>query len=192
MREPFKDLLQSVSHYYLMFRIPSSDYVEERYQYLLKQTKLFIDLLYFYVGLGLVIFSAIALIGACVVAYLLYLRTKNTADNFEEQESYFYDEIVGAYYADRGSYTQDLQSPQPAEHDQIINYHACLEILGLPAGATLSAIKQAYRALARQFHPDTRQSGEAFQDEKFQVVRRAYDTLMELEKEFSLVTQRAK
>lgn len=50
------------------------------------------------------------------------------------------------------------------------------KLLGVPPGASLEAIKQAYRRLARQYHPDV--AGEAFK-EQFQRVNEAYRVLCE-------------
>ncbi len=48
------------------------------------------------------------------------------------------------------------------------------KLLGVPPGASLETIKQAYRRLARQYHPDV--VGEEFK-EQFQRVNEAYRTL---------------
>jgi tetratricopeptide (TPR) repeat protein len=48
------------------------------------------------------------------------------------------------------------------------------KLLGVPPGADLETIKQAYRRLARQYHPDV--AGEAFK-EQFQRVNEAYRVL---------------
>jgi tetratricopeptide (TPR) repeat protein len=48
------------------------------------------------------------------------------------------------------------------------------KLLGVPPGASLEIIKQAYRRLARQYHPDV--AGEAFK-EQFQRVNEAYRVL---------------
>lgn len=49
------------------------------------------------------------------------------------------------------------------------------EVLGLQKGADKSAIKKAYRNLAKQYHPDRNQ--EAGAEEKFKEVQEAYDVL---------------
>jgi DnaJ-class molecular chaperone len=50
------------------------------------------------------------------------------------------------------------------------------EILGLKKGASDSAIKQAYRKLARQYHPD-RNPGDKQAEANFKEVQQAYDVL---------------
>jgi DnaJ-class molecular chaperone len=50
------------------------------------------------------------------------------------------------------------------------------EILGLKKGATENAIKQAYRKLARQYHPD-RNPGDKQAEGRFKEVQQAYDVL---------------
>ncbi len=48
-------------------------------------------------------------------------------------------------------------------------------LLGAEPGATTEQIKKAYRKLARQYHPDVNDSGDAA--EKFREITEAYDTL---------------
>jgi molecular chaperone DnaJ len=52
-------------------------------------------------------------------------------------------------------------------------------ILGVPRDAPLSAIKRAYRRLARRFHPDISNGGAP---EAFLEVQRAYETLADAER----------
>jgi DnaJ-class molecular chaperone len=52
-------------------------------------------------------------------------------------------------------------------------------ILGVPRDAPLSAIKRAYRKLARRFHPDISREGPP---EDFLEVQRAYETLADAER----------
>ena len=54
------------------------------------------------------------------------------------------------------------------------------EILGVPRNATLEEIKQAYRRLARQYHPDVNKSPDA--EEKFKEINEAYAVLSDEEK----------
>ena len=54
------------------------------------------------------------------------------------------------------------------------------EILGVPRNATLEEIKQAYRRLARQYHPDVNKSPDA--EEKFKEINEAYAVLSDAEK----------
>ena len=49
-------------------------------------------------------------------------------------------------------------------------------ILGVPADATLSQIKKAYRKLARQHHPDTN-PGDHDAAERFKAITEAYEVL---------------
>ena len=60
---------------------------------------------------------------------------------------------------------------------QYVDYYAAL---GIPRDADLAAIKKAYRALARQHHPDV--SKESGSEEKFKNAALAYATLKDPEK----------
>lgn len=55
----------------------------------------------------------------------------------------------------------------------MINYY---QVLGLSQTATSAEIKQTYRRLAKQYHPDTNQ-GSAEAEQKFKQVQQAYETL---------------
>ena len=48
-------------------------------------------------------------------------------------------------------------------------------VLGVPRGASGAKIKNAYRAMAKRYHPDS--CGPEPSEEKFREVQRAYDTL---------------
>ncbi|MCC6859909.1 MAG: J domain-containing protein [Bryobacterales bacterium] len=52
-----------------------------------------------------------------------------------------------------------------------MNYYL---ILGVPRDADEQTIRSAYRALARQFHPD---AGEGSSPERFRLIAEAYETL---------------
>ena len=54
------------------------------------------------------------------------------------------------------------------------------EILGVPRDATQDAIKQAYRRLARKYHPDVSRDSEA--EKKFKELGEAYEVLKDPEK----------
>jgi len=54
------------------------------------------------------------------------------------------------------------------------------EVLGVPRDADESAIKSAYRKLARQYHPDVNKSGDA--EERFKEINEAYEVLSDGEK----------
>jgi molecular chaperone DnaJ len=54
-------------------------------------------------------------------------------------------------------------------------------VLGVPKNATASEIKKAYRKLAQQHHPDSRQ-GDADAEERFKEISAAYDVLGHEEK----------
>jgi DnaJ-class molecular chaperone len=53
-------------------------------------------------------------------------------------------------------------------------------VLGVSRGANLNKIKQAYRKIAKQFHPDG--AGRAPSSEKFREITEAYETLRDTEK----------
>src|SRR5262245_35749352 len=55
------------------------------------------------------------------------------------------------------------------------------EVLGVQKGASAEEIKQAYRKLARQYHPD-RNPGDKQAETKFKEVQQAYDVLGDAEK----------
>ena len=54
------------------------------------------------------------------------------------------------------------------------------EILGVPRNATKEQIKEAYRRLVMQYHPDRNKSPEA--EEKFKEISEAYAVLSDDEK----------
>lgn len=57
------------------------------------------------------------------------------------------------------------------------------EVLGVPRTATETEIKQAYRKLARQHHPDVHQGdAKAAAEEKFKLINEAYEVLGDSEK----------
>jgi len=61
------------------------------------------------------------------------------------------------------------------------NFRNYYEILGVPRQATNDAIKQAYRKLARQYHPDLN-PGDKAAEERFKLLGEAYEVLSDLEK----------
>ena len=56
------------------------------------------------------------------------------------------------------------------------------EVLGVPKNATLDQIKQAYRALARKYHPDVTKEDKAHAEERFKEISEAYEVLVDDEK----------
>ncbi|MEO1279326.1 MAG: DnaJ domain-containing protein, partial [Planctomycetota bacterium] len=54
------------------------------------------------------------------------------------------------------------------------------DVLGVPRGASQEDIRNAYRKLARELHPDVNKASDA--QEKFAQVQAAYDVLCEPEK----------
>ena len=61
------------------------------------------------------------------------------------------------------------------------NFRNYYEILGVPRKATNDAIKQAYRKLARQYHPDLN-PGDKSAEERFKLLGEAYEVLSDQEK----------
>ena len=55
------------------------------------------------------------------------------------------------------------------------------EVLGVERGSSPEAIKKAYRALARQYHPD-RNPGDKTAEEKFKQAAEAYSILSDPKK----------
>lgn len=55
-----------------------------------------------------------------------------------------------------------------------MSYH---KVLGIQSNATVIEIKQAYRALALQFHPDVT-NNDVIKTEKFKRIQIAYDVLI--------------
>src|SRR6202050_2776348 len=55
------------------------------------------------------------------------------------------------------------------------------ELLGVPRKAPLKEIRQAYRKLARKYHPDLN-PGDKSSEEKFKQVQEAYDVLSDSKK----------
>ncbi|NJM97976.1 MAG: J domain-containing protein [Phormidesmis sp. RL_2_1] len=61
------------------------------------------------------------------------------------------------------------------------NFRDYYEILGIAKEATADEIKRAYRALARQYHPDLN-PGDQAAEEKFKLLGEAYDVLSDADK----------
>ena len=66
-------------------------------------------------------------------------------------------------------------------HNLWENFRNYYEILGVPREATNDAIKQAYRKLARQYHPDLN-PGDKAAEERFKLLGEAYEVLSDQEK----------
>src|SRR5713226_5098087 len=62
-----------------------------------------------------------------------------------------------------------------------MEYRDYYQILGVPKNSTEKDIKQAYRRLARKFHPDVNPGNKAAQ-EKFKEINEAYDVLSDSDK----------
>ena len=65
--------------------------------------------------------------------------------------------------------------------DNMINTFDPFQILGIDRSASLKAIKQAYRALSKQKHPDQNRDNPAAAQAEFIVITRAYKTLIDEE-----------
>ena len=63
----------------------------------------------------------------------------------------------------------------------MINTFDPFQILGIDRSASLKAIKQAYRALSKQKHPDQNRDNPAAAQAEFIVITRAYKTLIDEE-----------
>ncbi|MEK6694291.1 MAG: DnaJ domain-containing protein, partial [Nitrospirota bacterium] len=65
-----------------------------------------------------------------------------------------------------------------------VKYRDYYEVLGVPRDATAKAIKDAYRKLARQYHPDlqTVPAKKKTSEEKFKEINEAYEVLGDQEK----------
>ena len=61
-----------------------------------------------------------------------------------------------------------------------MKYKDYYEILGVSRDADASAIKSAYRKLARKYHPDVNKTKEA--EEKFKEINEAYEVLSDKQK----------
>lgn len=59
-----------------------------------------------------------------------------------------------------------------------MNLTDCYRVLGLPPHATLTQVKQNYRRLARQYHPDSQQQSQA--QDYFILIHEAYQTLRQV------------
>src|SRR5580700_2255189 len=59
--------------------------------------------------------------------------------------------------------------------------HDYYELLGVPRKAAQKEIRQAYRKLARKYHPDLN-PGDKSSEEKFKQVQEAYDVLSDAKK----------
>lgn len=70
-------------------------------------------------------------------------------------------------------------SPSPASRHG--SYYDCL---GLPPSASVQQIRQAYRHLSRQYHPDTTHLPAAIAIEKFKQLNEAYATLSQPEQRY--------
>src|SRR6266496_1317509 len=65
-----------------------------------------------------------------------------------------------------------------------VKFRDYYEVLGVPRGASAKEIKDAYRKLARQYHPDmqTNASKKKASEEKFKEINEAYEVLGDTEK----------
>src|SRR5712692_2844839 len=64
-----------------------------------------------------------------------------------------------------------------------VKYRDYYEVLGVPRDATAKAIRDAYRKLARQYHPDLQDTpSKKAAEEKFKEINEAYEVLGDPEK----------
>jgi hypothetical protein len=83
---------------------------------------------------------------------------------------------------------EPLQEFVVAEHRRMSpsaqEYQRCLQILGLPLSADARAIKNAYRTLVKDVHPDRNRSNDDATSARFIELTRVYDRVLELRREF--------
>jgi len=80
----------------------------------------------------------------------------------------------------RGFVVNELRRLSPSAQE----YQRCLEVLGLTANADLRSIKNAYRRLVKDVHPDRNKSNDEAAASRFIELTRVYDRILELRKEF--------
>ena len=82
--------------------------------------------------------------------------------------------------APRGFVVNELRRMSPSAQE----YQRCLAVLGLTPHADLRAIKNAYRKLVKDVHPDRHKNQDEEASNRFIELTRTYDRILELRKEF--------
>lgn len=80
----------------------------------------------------------------------------------------------------RGFVVNELRRLSPGAQE----YQRCLELLGLTANADVRSIKNAYRKLVKDVHPDRNKTNDEGSANRFIELTRVYDRILELRKEF--------
>ena len=82
----------------------------------------------------------------------------------------------------RGS--PDIAHPHWSTHSDLMEFKDYYAIMGVPRDATPEQIKQAYRKLARKYHPDVSKEKDA--EARFKDVGEAYEVLRDPQKRVGL------
>jgi len=107
---------------------------------------------------------------ALVVLYLVLHRKNNWGNKRGNQQKQF-----KKNQREQKGNEEHNESKQEKNNAQNQNYDWCYEILGILSDASKDEVKDRYRELAMQMHPDKNRSFLA--EERFKKIKKAYDTL---------------